>query len=123
PKWAQDLVRAAKSRNRLRGSTQDYSMDDLCAAWKDCDGKCKVSGLEFNFQVHGNGQARRPFAPSLDRIRPDHPYSRENVRLVLSIATFAMNAWGLEPLEVLATGVHNMKGEQLQDAKRSPKDA
>lgn len=104
PKWAQALVNAANSRNRARSSLnpQPYYLEDLITAWNDCGGCCKISGLEFDLLIVGDGQARRPFAPSLDRINRHKPYSRDNVRLVVSIANFAMNAWGEEPLLRLA---------------------
>src|SRR5271156_4618357 len=98
PKWAQVLVNAANARNRARESQEVYSMDDLSAAWEANRGCCAISGLPFGLQVVGDGQAKRPFAPSLDRIARKKPYRRDNVRLVVSIANFAMNAWGDEPL-------------------------
>jgi hypothetical protein len=116
PRWASQLVRAANSRNRARWPDRDhaeYRKEDLIAAWKDCGACCAVSGLPFNLTVVGTGQARRPFAPSLDRVDREQPYRRDNVRLVLAIANFAMNAWGLEPLIDLSDGVH----------KKHPRDA
>ena len=98
-------------------------MADLVAVWRDCAGCCKVSGLPFDLQVVGNGQARRPFAPSLDRIDRHKPYRRDNVRLVVSIANFAMNAWGDAPLLRLAAAVSEKHGGQSPRAKNSPKDA
>jgi hypothetical protein len=83
-------------------SQELYSMADLCAAWEACNGCCAVSGLPFGLQIFGDGQARRPFAPSLDRIERHKAYRKDNVRLVVSIANFAMNAWGEEPLVQLA---------------------
>ena len=38
------------------------------------------------------------------------------MRLVVSIANFAMKAWGDGPLKVLATGVHRLHGEQRHEA-------
>lgn len=38
------------------------------------------------------------------------------MRLVVSIANFAMKAWGDGPLKVLATGVHRSHGEQRHEA-------
>jgi len=94
PKWARTLVNAANARNRARGSEEDFSMSDLEAAWKNCGGCCAVSGMPFDFLIVGDGQAKHPFAPSLDRIDRHKSYRRDNVRLVISIANFAMNAWG-----------------------------
>lgn len=127
PKWAWALVGAAKTRNRARWPVIPeavFSMADLIASWERCGGYCAVSGLPFGFQVVGNGQARRPFAPSLDRIDPDKPYQRDNVRLVVSIANFAMNAWGEEPLLQLASAIHRKRGDRPPpSAKQGPADS
>ena len=40
------------------------------------------------------GQARRPFAPSLDRIDSSGGYTRDNTRLVCQAVNFALNAFG-----------------------------
>ncbi|GEM_PF-4448664 len=123
PKWASALVSAANARNRARKSEKIvYSMPDLIAAWDACGGVCYVSGLPFDFRVVGDGQAKRPFAPSLDRIDRHKPYQRGNVRLVVSIANFAMNAWGDDPLLQLASAVHKKHGDQSPPAKRAPSD-
>ena len=97
-------------------------MADLTAAWAACGGCCSVSGLPFSFLVVGDGQAKPPFAPSLDRIDRHQPYQRNNVRLVVSIANFAMNAWGMDPLLQLATAVHAKHGVRAQPTKRTPAD-
>ena len=82
PKWAQTLVNAANGRNRARGSSEIYVTADLIAAWKACGGCCAFSGLPFGFQVIGNGQAKRPFAPSPAPLEHDlrasiaHPAAR-----------------------------------------------
>jgi hypothetical protein len=122
PKWAQVLVNAANTRNRARESKETYSNMDLVAAWEECGGCCAVSGLPFSLQVVGDGQAKRPFAPSLDRIDRHKPYQRGNVRLVVSIANFAMNAWGEEPLLQLASALHRKFGDQWLSAKPAPLD-
>jgi hypothetical protein len=98
-------------------------MSDLAAAWQASGGHCAVSGLAFDLQVVGDGQARHPFAPSLDRINRHKPYRRDNVRLVVSIANFAMNAWGDEPLFRLASAVHGKHGDQAPPAKPAPSDS
>src|SRR5215472_15978257 len=112
PKWARVLVNAANTRNRARESQEVFSMNDLVAAWEACGGRCAVSGLPFGLQVVGDGQARHPFAPRLVRIDRRKPYQRSNVRLVVSIANFAMNAWGDEPLFQLASAVHKRHGDR-----------
>lgn len=58
------------------------------------EGRCEVSGVPFNFEVHGK---RRPFAPSIDRIDSDKGYSPENTRLVCHAVNVGMNCWGDGP--------------------------
>jgi hypothetical protein len=98
-------------------------MSDLEAAWKNCGGSCAVSGMPFDFRAVGDGQARHPFAPSLDRIDRHKSYRRDNVRLVISIANFAMNAWGEEPLHQLATALHQKYGNRTLLAMHGPSDS
>jgi hypothetical protein len=110
PLWARDAVNAANSRNKRIGYSEDFTLKDLMFLWNKCEGKCSVSGLEFSFMKIGNGQAQRPFAPSLDRIDSAKPYTRENVRIVVQVANFAMNAWGLLPVHQLAQGILRVNG-------------
>jgi hypothetical protein len=112
PKWATDLVRAANQRNRARGSGDTFTLDDLKVLWVECGGRCSVSRLPFSLIAVGDGQARRPFAPSLDRKDRHQPYTRNNVRLVTSVANFAMNSWGLDPVLVLASAMSKAHGDR-----------
>jgi hypothetical protein len=122
PKWASTLVNAANARNRARMSDEKFTVGDLCEIWSECGGCCAVSGMPFSFRVVGDGQARHPFAPSLDRIDRRQPYVRGNVRLVVSIANFAMNAWSLDPLIELATAAHAKHGTRHPGREHEPAD-
>lgn len=61
-----------------------------------------MSGLPFNLRVVGGGKARRPFAPSLDRIDAASGYTRDNVRLVCQAVNFALNAFGEDVFREIA---------------------
>jgi len=122
PKWASDLVRAANVRNRARMSPEVYSMTDLVAAWETCGGCCALSGMPFSLEVYGDGQAKRPFAPSLDRIDRHKPYQKNNVRLVAVVANFAMNAWGDEPVFRMASFLHRKIGDRKPSIRPAPSD-
>jgi hypothetical protein len=99
PRWATVLIRRA---DRI---TPGFSERDMMVAWERCGGRCTVSGLPFSEVVIGTGRARKPFAPSLDRIDRARGYAPDNVRLVCVIANFAMNAWGQGPLQELARAI------------------
>jgi hypothetical protein len=123
PRWAATLLSAANARNRARGADPTYAMDDLIHAWNECGGCCAVSGMAFSLHIVGDGAARRPFAPSLDRIDRHQPYRRGNVRLVVAIANFAMNAWGLPPLVELAAAVQSRHQHRPARPAGPPTDA
>ncbi len=98
PPWARILIGRANRLTPVPGFTDD----DMMTVWERCEGRCAMSGLEFSEVVVGTGRARKPYAPSLDRIDRSRGYEPDNVRLVTAVANFAMNAWGLEPVRDLA---------------------
>jgi hypothetical protein len=124
PAWARAALSAAKSRNGAMGyKGPAYSIDDLTHAWNLSGGRCAVSGLEFDNRRCGNGQAKHPFAPSMDRENADGYYTRDNVRLVVAVANFGMNAWGLGPLHELASAIHRLRGDFPATTPGAPTDA
>jgi hypothetical protein len=105
------VVRAAwKNGRRWNGAA--FTESDLRAVWQRCNGCCQLTGLAFLETKVGTGRARRPYAPSLDRIDPERPYTRENCRLVLQAVNFALNAWGDEVFALVteASVKHRAKG-------------
>ncbi|MDQ2805239.1 MAG: hypothetical protein M3Y41_22145 [Pseudomonadota bacterium] len=100
PRWARTLVAHANRKNGPTGPR--FTEADLIAVWKDCDGKCAVTRLEFSSELVGTSLVKKAYAPSLDRIRAGTPYTRENCRLVMVAVNFAMNAWGLDVYLTLA---------------------
>jgi hypothetical protein len=85
----------ARQRARTRGLAVD---EDLCAfaleLYRTQGGCCALTGLPFNLRVVGSGKARRPYAPSLDRVDAASGYTRDNVRLICQAVNFALNAYG-----------------------------
>lgn len=98
PPWAKLLVGRANSKNKNMlarwGSAPPFQDEDLIAIWKAGKGRCMLSGLPFTDEQVGGGKASHPYRPSLDRIDPHKPYTRENCRLVLQVVNFALNAYG-----------------------------
>ncbi len=46
--------------------------------WERCNGKCQITHLDFSDEKVGLGQAKRAYAPSLDRIDPEGRYTADN---------------------------------------------
>jgi len=87
----------AKARNLPVGIT----IDDLWWLWERSGGRCEVTGIPFE-SVKVDGQRRRPWIASVDRIDSRLGYTPENVRLVCAAANFAMGEWGESALRRLA---------------------
>ncbi len=101
PSWARELVSRASGKNRLRGAPP-FKEVYIRALWEACGGRCSLSGLPFRETSVGTGRAKKPFAPSLDRIDPTEPYTLHNTRLVLVAVNFSMNCWGEETFDTIA---------------------
>jgi hypothetical protein len=104
PKWARACVSTASRKNGARWGAEPFQKDDLIALWKEGGGRCMLTGLPFRDTAVGIGKARHPFAPSLDRIDSNKPYSRRNCRLVLQAVNFALNAFGDDVFLAIAEG-------------------
>jgi hypothetical protein len=115
PGWARVLVAGATKKNAVRWSAQPFQRDDLVALWKEGQGRCMLTNLPFRETQVGAGRARRPFAPSLDRIDSSQPYTRRNCRLVLQAVNFALNAFGDDVFLAIAEGAI-----RVRDALASP---
>ncbi|MDF1586493.1 hypothetical protein [Marinimicrococcus flavescens] len=114
PAWARRLVLSASRTNALLSGAPAFPEVYRRALWHACGGRCAVTGLPFRETSVGQGAARRPFAPSLDRIDPTLPYALDNCRLVLQAVNFALNAFGDEVfLEIARAAVQD-------DAARTP---
>ena len=114
PLRARVLVPRATRANARRWGAEPLKTDDLLALWNQCQGHCMLTGLAFKDASVGEGQARQPFAPSLDRIDPSQSYSRRNCRLVLQAVNFALNAWGDDVFLPIAEGAIKVRDDSAK---------
>ena len=97
PQWGKRMYLNAETRAATLGHPFVLTVGELAATIKRANGKCEVSGIEFE----GDGK-RDPFSPSVDRIDSRIGYRADNIRVVCLIVNFAMNTWGEAPLRLLA---------------------
>lgn len=99
--YALRLVARARQNARSRGIDFKLTKEDVRALMDDSDWKCAVTRTPFSLERLGT-TGDRPFAPSIDRIRCELGYERENCRIVCVATNFAMNRWGEPVLRRLA---------------------
>lgn len=95
------MHRRAKYRAQARGvafTLTIVDVEDMLAATR---GRCSVTGIPFDYASLGD-RFKRPWAPSLDRIRPALGYTPLNCRVVCTAANLAMHVWGEDVLRRLA---------------------
>lgn len=115
PAWVLKLFNSAKSNAKKGHTIFGLKQSDLYVLWERCEGRCAVSGLDFTHECVEGALVKYPFAPSLDRIVPAQGYVAENVRLVCTVANFAMNQWGVDVLRRVAYGVVEMEQKAYRD--------
>ena len=86
-------------------------------------GCCAITGMTFSLKRVGTGQARRPFAPSLDRVDGEGGYTRDNVRLVCQMVNFALNRFGEDTFYKIARAAVAYIGQEPDPIERQDEDA
>jgi hypothetical protein len=66
--------------------------------------KCEVSGIKFDMRKVP-GMRIRPWAPSIDRIKPSLSYTAENCRVVCAAVNLALNQFGDDVFFAIAQSI------------------
>lgn len=99
PAWAEmrtylrETFRSAKRNAKTRGIPFNLTREEFETLVARAGNQCEVTGITFQLRIRP-GSERRPFAPSLDRIKASQPYSAINCRLVCGIVNTALSDWG-----------------------------
>jgi hypothetical protein len=99
------LFKNVKGRAKAKGIPFDLTINQLYELMAKSDGKCALTGIQFDIALRGHC-FRRPWAPSIDRIRADGPYSIGNVRLVTIAANYAKSDWDDETFLAMVKGAY-----------------
>lgn len=98
--WEPDMVRAMRmaykatlSATSKAGVQFDLTNEGLAYLMRRSLGRCEVSGIRFSGDNFSSSR-RRPFIPSIDRIKPQGPYDLVNCRLVAWIVNLSISDWG-----------------------------
>ncbi|GAB5468143.1 MAG: hypothetical protein Kilf2KO_11730 [Rhodospirillales bacterium] len=105
------LSQSAKSRAKARGLEIAPDLTGIVIGqYRENKGRCALTGLKFDLRQVGQGAARRPFAPSIDRVDSSSGYTRDNVRLVCQSVNFALNAYGEDTFYEVAAAATRYRG-------------
>jgi hypothetical protein len=91
-----NMLSRAKQRARKKGFEFDLATADIIDLLERQDGKCAVSGMQFDIRPHPRKGAKRPFCMSIDRIDNGRGYTKGNVRITTVIVNTALLNWKQE---------------------------
>ena len=74
-------------------------------------GICEMSGLPFDFETLGGHGPRNPNGASVDRIRANGGYTKDNCRLILWSINRALSNWGDEYMLHIFRTILRRRGE------------
>ncbi|HEY5268226.1 MAG TPA: hypothetical protein VII94_03780 [Candidatus Saccharimonadales bacterium] len=97
------LRKNANSRATKAKIVCDIDLPFLINLYDQQNGKCSLTGIKFNLDK-SDTSAKRPFAPSIDRINCNEGYTKNNVRLVLLVVNLALNDFGDSVFDAMCRG-------------------
>lgn len=104
-RFAPKTLSGMRSRAKKKGMECTLTEADIDAMLVDSEGMCAVSGLPFLIRDRYEDERVNPWQPSIDRIKSDEGYTRENCRVVCYIANLAMSQFGEDDLIMLSQAV------------------
>lgn len=90
-------------KNRSKSKDIEF---DLTNEWIEelISNGCSLTGIIFNL-----ADVRHPYSPSIDRIDSSKGYTKDNCRIIVTIANYAKNEWNDEILYEFANNLINSK--------------
>jgi len=111
-KWWRTLMLNAKRRAAKAGVPFTLTEDDMRSLIARAGNCCELTGIRFSDRRAGDRQgAWRPYAASIDRIRPVEGYTPDNCRLVCCAVNIALGAWGMDVLLPIARALVAKHGD------------
>jgi hypothetical protein len=114
------LLRQAKNRARVIDAAFRLTEDDFQSMYEASGRHCAVSGIPFDLEQM-DGVARRPYAPSIDRIDRMGGYTKDNCRIVCCAVNLAMNDFGETVLWEIASNMVEQRRKKRNSARNLAK--
>lgn len=107
-----DLLEAARGRAKKNNLPIDIDLNFLLDMFEQQNRKCKLTNLDFTFEIRESGKHFNPFNPSIDKINPNGGYTKDNVRLICVIVNLALNQFGEDNFKVMCEAyINNLKNK------------
>jgi hypothetical protein len=117
--WLNRLLAAARYRARRAGMEFNLPPEFAVTLYDRQQGRCAVTGFEFDLKRYPKALVKHPFAPSIDRKLASGGYTEDNVRLVCVAVNFGMGQWGeevfLTPARAAVDREQQHKGEDAAE--------
>ena len=91
--WKSVIFIEARKRAKKKGIEYSLTKKDEKKLVNESDGRSDISGMVFCFEKIP-GVYRRPWIPSLDRIKSDKGYTKDNVRIINCFENNMLNQFG-----------------------------
>ncbi len=107
------LLKAAHKRSKIKKISSDIDIEWLLEKYNEQNGKCLLTGIEFDLTHSNKKYHRNPFSPSLDRIDNSKGYTKSNTRLVCVWINIAIGEYGEENFLIMIKELLKLKGQKI----------
>lgn len=106
--WDKSLLKQTITNARTKNLPHALTREWLTTQMVQQNGCCAITGLPFYFETDPR-YTKRPWVPSVDRIDRTQGYLPQNCRLVAAAVNIALNEWGLDVLETIASALQQAR--------------
>lgn len=106
----------AKLNAKSKNVPFDLTIEQVSRMIEATGQRCPIAGVRFDYLDRMGNKRFRPWAPSLDRIRPEFGYTVANCRIVCAYVNLAMNEFGEDVFVAVARHVAKHSRRKLREA-------
>lgn len=106
---AKRLLSRTNINAKARSIPVEITIEDVIFMLKRSNGRCEVTGIEFDYTWESKNWKSRPWVPSIDRKHNGKGYSLSNCQIVCHAANRAMGEWKMEIFHKMCTSYASTK--------------
>lgn len=110
---ARRTMASLKTRCKKRGIPLDIDIEWILTRF--LDGRCEVTGIEFDLKITTKTVHISPWSPTIDRRNPDGGYLKDNCRMVVWAYNLAKARWTDDVVRQLAEAITRRQDRDTGD--------